>query len=371
MALAGPLARDMRPRFTWSASALYGRTQSGGRQSLNNLAGRTIKLFLVEGVPDGMRTAEIMSWTGHVLFAPRSSIAALLARPEVKKTGAYLLIGPDLADANQTMVYVGEGDNVGVRLSSHNKDADKEFWEHACVITSKDLNLTKAHARYLESRLIKIIRQEARVSVANKSDPDFDLLPEADLADMDDFIARLQILLPVLGADFVRPTPRVRLPKAVNTKEAASTTAVPDVSSQYFKNAEINQKISPEFRMSAGGLQARAMEIDGHMVVLAGSQARVEEGPSLASNVRALREQLQRSGKLVPDGVDNLRFTENVAFTSPSAAAAAVMGTSRNGRTDWINTETNETYAAWQDRLVAKADQSHAKDDQSLSESPD
>jgi hypothetical protein len=82
------------------------------------------------------------------------------ARPEVKKTGAYLLIGPDPGDANQTMVYVGEGDNVGVRLSIHNKDTDKEFWEQACVITSKELNLTKAHARYLESKLIKIIRQE-------------------------------------------------------------------------------------------------------------------------------------------------------------------------------------------------------------------
>jgi len=342
--------------FASALSGVYGCIGLGG-QSLSNLAGRTIKLFLVEGVPDGMRTAEIMSWTGHVLFAPRSSIAALLARPEVKKTGAYLLIGPDPADANQTMVYVGEGDNVGVRLSNHNKDPDKEFWEHACVITSKDLNLTKAHARYLESRLIRIIRQEARVSVANKSDPEFDLLPEADLADMDDFIARLQILLPVLGADFVRPTPRVRLPKTADSKELPASPAN-DGSLQYSKNLpEISQKVSPAFRMNAGGLQARALEIDGHMLVLAGSQSRAEEGPSLASNVRALREQLLRSGKLVPDTADNLRFTENVAFTSPSAAAAAVMGTSRNGRTDWINIETNETYAAWQDRLVAKADQ--------------
>jgi Domain of unknown function (DUF4357) len=335
---------------------------------VGNLAGRTIKLFLVDGVPDGMRTAEIMSWTGHVLFAPRSSIAALLARPEVKKTGAYLLVGPDPSDANQTMVYVGEGDNVGVRLSSHNKDPDKEFWEQACVITSKDLNLTKAHARYLESRLISIIRQEARVTVANRSDPEFDLLPEADLADMDDFIARLQILLPVLGADFVRPTPRVQISKIIDHKETPASTA-DDGSLHYSKSlADSVRKVSPAFKMSAGGLQARALEIDGHMLVLAGSQARVEEGPSLASNVRALREQLLRSGKLVPDSADNLRFTENVAFTSPSAAAAAVMGTSRNGRTDWINTETNETYAAWQDRLVAKADHGRSEQERDLSQ---
>lgn len=61
-----------------------------------------------------------------------------------------------------------------------------------------------------------------------------------------------------------------------------------------------------------------------------------------------------RLGK--PKGTNHLSFTEEVAFTSPSAAAQAVMGTSRNGRDDWINVATNETYAAWQDRLVAEAE---------------
>lgn len=254
------------------------------------------------------------------------------------------------------MVYVGEGDNVGVRIASHNKDADKEFWEHVCVITSKDLNLTKAHVRYLESRLIKIIDREGRASLANKSDPDFDLLPESDLADMDDFIARLQILLPVLGADFVRPTPQV------HSSKAAKPTSIPPSQQNGIDGTQVQKYpldagTHPEFRMSAGGLQARAVEVDGQMMILAESDARSEEAPSLASNVRAYREQLRRAGKLrLAEGTGNLRFTEDVAFTSPSAAAQAVMGTSRNGRTDWINTATNETYAAWQDRQVAKAE---------------
>lgn len=323
---------------------------------MTNLAGRTIKLFLIDGVPDGMRTAEIINWTGHVLFAPRSSIAALLARPEVKRTGAYLLIGPDPANADQVKVYVGEGDNVAVRISSHNKDEDKEFWEHACVVTSKDLNLTKAHARYLESKLIEVIQREGRATLANKSDPKFDLLPEADLSDMDDFIVRLQLLLPVLGADFVRPTPQVLSPKTIDASKGhpSSLSKSDGMSSQSMGNVETVRKTDPEFRMSAGGLRARAVEIDGQMIVLAGSQARAEEAPSLGSNVRAYREQLRRTGKLSPPEPDgNLRFTEDVAFTSPSAAAQAVMGTSRNGRTDWINALTNESYSAWQDRLVA------------------
>jgi hypothetical protein len=261
------------------------------------------------------------------------------------------------------MVYVGEGDNVGMRISSHNKDPDKEFWEHVCVITSKDLNLTKAHARYLESKLIKIIDREGRATLANRSDPDFDLLPESDLADMNDFVARLQILLPVLGADFVRPTPKVRQSK--NSDRSLVTTALigGDINAGQSPtySPEAN-KGNPEFRMNAGGLQARAVEADGQMIILAGSDARAEEQPSLGSNVRTYREQLRRAGKLVSaEGTNYLRFTEDVAFTSPSAAAQAVMGTSRNGRDDWINVVTNETYATWQDRLVTEAEK-HPKE---------
>jgi hypothetical protein len=89
------------------------------------------------------------------------------------------------------------------------------------------------------------------------------------------------------------------------------------------------------------------------MIVRAGSQARISEAPSLASNVRAYRDQLIKAGKLVKTSdADSFYFVDDVAFTS--AAAQAVMGTSRNGRTDWINAATNETYANWQERLISE-----------------
>jgi hypothetical protein len=325
-----------------------------------NLTGRTIKLFLVDGEPDGMLTAEIMNWTGHVLHAPRSRIVELLQRPEAKKTGVYILIGKE---ADQIMAYVGEGDNVGARLAIHNRDQDKEFWEFVCVITSKDLNLTKAHVRYLESRIIRLINQEGRAKLVNRSEPEFDILPEADISDMDDFITRLQVLLPVLGIQFIRPTPKLtQISQSYLNNGLHSETEGTSSGSTYSRASSSQTRPttdgdqSPNFRFSSRDINAKAVEVGGQMIVLAGSQARSEEQPSLSSNVRAYREQLKRSGKLVPSAADGLsQFTEDVAFTSPSAAAQAVAGTSRNGRVDWIVENTGQTYANWQESEIAKA----------------
>jgi hypothetical protein len=50
-----------------------------------------------------------------------------------------------------------------------------------------------------------------------------------------------------------------------------------------------------------------------------------------------------RSGKLVRNEREGvLQFAADVALTSPSAAAQAVMGTSRNGRIDWVVEGTNQ-----------------------------
>lgn len=52
--------------------------------------GRSIRLFLVDGTPNGLLTAEIMNWTGHVLTGPRSRLSELVQRPEVGQTcGAW------------------------------------------------------------------------------------------------------------------------------------------------------------------------------------------------------------------------------------------------------------------------------------------
>lgn len=320
--------------------------------------GCTIKLFLIDGVADGMVTAEIMNWTGHVLYAPRSRIVGLIQRSEVKKTGVYILVGKDIGDPNATLVYVGEGDNVASRLTSHDGDEQKDFWEFACVITSKDLNLTKAHVRYLESRLIQLIASEGRARLANKTNPNFDLLPEADKSDMEEFITRIQVLLPVLGLQFVRPTPEIdAISKMEFSGESQNQLVIPQNDGHLRATfpqvrPSIDGNSSPIFSFKVKNIVAKAVEVGGQMIVLAQSRASEATQPSLASNVATLRNELQRSKKLIPSAQKGeLEFVVNVPFPSPSAAAQAIAGTSRNGRADWV-TEDQKTYANWQESQI-------------------
>src|SRR5690349_15910100 len=72
------------------------------------MSGKTIRIFLVDGVPTGILTAEIINWSGKVVLAPRSQLDQLADRPEAHRTGVYLLVGADPELPARDLVYIGE-----------------------------------------------------------------------------------------------------------------------------------------------------------------------------------------------------------------------------------------------------------------------
>jgi hypothetical protein len=298
--------------------------------------GRSIRLFLVDGTPNGLLTAEIMNWTGHVLTGPRSKLAELVQRPECARTGVYFLIGPDPDDSLRTRVYIGESDDVAQRLKQHNRpevQGGKDFWERVCLVTSKDQNLTKAHVKYLESLLIGIAGNLGRCELANGTAHEYINLPESDRADMAFFLEQIRTVLPVLGFDFLRELTKPSAP-------IAASTATPVTRSPRFA-LEV-----PRHRLNAQG-----QEIDGEFFVLKGSRARAE-WIGTERGYQGLFKQLVDEGVLVSEGGEHLTFTDDYAFNSPSAAAAVVCGRSANGRTAWVVEDTGQTYAAWQEQQL-------------------
>ncbi|MBB0990777.1 GIY-YIG nuclease family protein [Dietzia sp. SLG510A3-30A2] len=304
-------------------------------------AGKSVRLFLADGTPGGLLTAEIMNWTGHVVAAPRSDLAALLKRPEATRTGIYILLGDDPDSLGGQMAYIGEGDDVSKRLYQHARSEDqngKDFWDRAIVLTSKDTNLTKAHARYLESRFITLALQASRARLTNGTTPPPIVLPEADVSDMEYFIEQAKIVLPVLGVNIFRsPTTTPTVPHT----EVAGTRAD-----------------SPIFEMTLkkSGITATAQEVDGEFTVLEGSSARLKWTGGEGHSYTSLRAKLERDGTLVPtpDGAA-MRFTCNHVFASPSAAAAIVAGRSANGRTEWLVQGGRRTYGQWETEGVEEA----------------
>lgn len=303
--------------------------------------GRSIRLFLVDGTPNGLLTAEIMNWTGHVLTGPRSKLSELVQRPECGRTGIYFLVGPDPENSLRPVVYIGESDDVSTRLKQHNRPegapgGGKDFWEKVCLVTSKDQNLTKAHVKFLESLLIRAAGDVGRCKLINGTAHEYINLPESDRADMAFFIEQIRTVLPVLGFDFLRETSR---PSRLIQPDAIDT---PEKSPRF------------SFEMPRHQIQATGQEIDGEFYVLEGSLSR-GKWTGVASGYQSLYEQLCEDGVLV-EAKDGLRqFASDYAFSSPSAAAAAVSGRSANGRISWKVENSSQTYGDWQDQQVQNA----------------
>lgn len=295
--------------------------------------GRSVRLYLAEGSATGILTAEIVNWTGHTLAAPRTRLEVALKRDELKRTGVYILYG-DTFGGDLPAVYVGEGDDISNRLKSHDKDDEKAYWERFVAITSKDMNLTKAHVKYLEGRMIALLLEAKKCDLKNKTEPSFDKLPEADISDMESFLEELQLILPVIGVDFFRK-PQTKIVES----------AAPEEAKVYFLLKHPNK-----------GIEARATEVDGEFVVLKGAMGSSYEGPSFQDKQKSARDKAFE-GKLIETvDADHFVFVEDIAFSSPSAASVFLFGTSRNGRTDWIVEGKTMTYGSWKEAKIEAAE---------------
>jgi hypothetical protein len=263
--------------------------------------GFSIRFFLPDGTSDGMKIVEKSNWIGRAIVCPRSKFADLRERPEFNKTGVYLLIGQNNPDEPPT-AYIGEGDPVGDRLLQHQRL--KDFWSSVVSFTSKDDNLNKAHVQYLESRLVALAREAKRCNLENATVPTLPSLSEADRAEMEEFLEHTLQIYPALGVSvFQKPSP--------------------------IAPAHVHM-----FQLSGKNFIAQGYEADDGFVVMHGSMAAKDSSVANESNIFATRKHLIEHGLLVDD-VDHYRLTQDYTFTSPSLAAAVMLGRAANGRIEW------------------------------------
>lgn len=270
---------------------------------------KTIKIFLVDGEPNGLKTAELSNWVGQATVIPRNKLKDIKHRPDCNKPAVYFLIGKESEEALLATAYIGEAENLWNRLTTH--DSSKDFWLTAIAFVSKDNNLTKAHVKYLESRCIEIAEEIKRYDLVNGAKSVLPSLSESDIAEMEEFLSNLRLLLTAVGYPILQE---------IAPKEQSSAS---------------------DPLLSCGGKMAIAtgrMTNDG-FVVYKGSTATTQFSNAVAERNKKNIDKLIANGYLEKKDENLYVFIKDYVFNSPSAASDIVLGNSTSG---WKKWKTNE-----------------------------
>lgn len=265
----------------------------------------SIRIFLADGRPDGLRIVEKSNWTGRAVVASRAQATRAFERTELAQPGVYVLAGT--SDEGAPRLYVGEADVLRERLRDH--AARKDFWTRFVAFTSTNEGLNKAHVRYLESRLIALARAAKQWELDNGTDPSEPPLSEADRADAQWFLAEMRLIFPLLGIDAF--------------EDAGGQVRAGDTGAD-----------GALLHLRERGAQGSGREVGDGFVVLKGSRARRDEVPSIHEYLTDQRRQLRERGVLAETS-EGLVFTQDFRFSSASAAAGVLVGGSANGRIAW------------------------------------
>lgn len=254
--------------------------------------GKKIELFLVNGTADSLVLAELRNWSGKAIKIPRTEVAGC-GRKDFTRPGVYFLFCK-AENEDKDAVYIGEAENIKARLVQHLRDAssgnEEYYWNTAVIFTGDDLD--KALIRYLEDKLVKEARVANRFTVLTKNTCGKAVIKESDQAVMEEYIDKLKILINALGYKVLEPV--------ADPSEAESQTAL---------------------HLAIGNAKAEGLLTTEGFVVRKGAVINEKTNePSLNANMSDFRRKVMESGR-----VENLVTTEDILFSSPSAAADFVL----------------------------------------------
>ena len=266
--------------------------------------GKTIKIFLIDGDPNGRMTCELSNWTGKAYKIPRIKIKDCIDRPDLTNPGIYLLFGKN--ETGKDIVYVGEAETVFKRLLQHL--TQKDFWNEAICFISKDENLNKAHIKYLENKLFELAKTVNRYQIENTTIPSQSSISESDRAEMEEFISNVKTLTNTLGHKVFEEKREFKTPQ----QQAQETF--------YIK--------------AARGADAFGEPTSDGFLVHKGSKVAKTTVPSMTENFIRLRNDLIKNSAII-EGNNIMKFSDDYLFSSPSTASSMVLGRNSNGLTEW------------------------------------
>lgn len=278
---------------------------------------KTIQMYIFDGNPNGRIMCELSNWNGRVYKISRNKLLEFSKRCDSENTGVYFLLGKN--EDNIDTIYIGEAEKMLSRLKQHLKDA--EYWSDCIAVISKDNLLNKAHAKYLENKFYSLAKNAGRSIVINSNIPTCSSISEYDEAMLLEFISNTKLLVNTLGYKIFDSLEDISMKRQNNQV-------------YFYINA-------------ARGANAIGLSVADGFAVLKGSSIASTTVPSMSPNLIQLRENLISKGVIDSE----CKFTKDHIFTSPSLAAAVVMGRNANGRTEWKTTDNKSLKSIEEENL--------------------
>jgi len=281
---------------------------------------KTIKIYLIDGKPDGIKTAELSNWVGKAISIPRNKLKDIKERAECNQPSIYFLFGKEDEESVLPNVYIGEAEVLWKRLIT--QESSKDFWQIAVAFISKDNNLTKAHIKYLESRCLEIAKLVSRCVLQNTSESALPNLSELDISEMEEYLDNLKVLLASLGY------PILQEPLTRQDKDAGVL-----------------------FYCEGNGAAGSGRMTNEGFIVYTGSTASSKIADSVRKRNERIIFSLLQSGHIKKISDKLFKFEKDYLFNSPSAASDFVVGHSSNGWDYWKTKQGKSLKVIEQEKL--------------------
>ena len=270
----------------------------------------------MDGEVTGKIKCTLSNWTGVIYKIPRIQLADLKLRDEMKQSGIYFLFGRD-EEKQKDITYIGQattrknGEGVLLRVQEHTRDGHADYFNDVIILTTQNNSFGPTEISYLENKFTQLAKESGRFIVKNSNDPNPGNVTEEKESELDEIVENTLMIVGTLGY-------RVFVPMTKKSKKD-----LPDDQSTYLY-------LKRKTKKSNKVIEARCERTSEGFVVLEGSQIEVIDSNVIPASLQKLRKELIDTN-VIKDGI----LQEKQLFSSPSYAAAFVIGRNTNGRMDW------------------------------------
>lgn len=270
----------------------------------------------MDGEVTGKIKCTLSNWTGVIYKIPRIQLADLKSRDELKQTGIYFLFGRD-EDKQKNVTYIGQatnrknGEGVLLRVQEHTRDSHADYFNDVIILTTQNNSFGPTEISYLENKFTQLAKESGRYIVKNGNEPNPGNVMEEKQSELDEVVENVLMIVGTLGY-------RVFIPMTTN------------VDQQTRNDAEQYLYLKRKMKKSNQIIEAKCERTTEGFVVLEGSQVEMIDSPAIPTSLKELRKELIKEN-VIKDGI----LQEKQLFSSPSYAAAFVLGMNTNGRMDW------------------------------------